>query len=68
MMGVCVWYEWGSPVVLTRAYTYLMESFRERKQYLTRPWWSSGLEHHSFILVMLKHEGSNPGGGIFFSI
>ena len=33
------------------------------------PWWSSGLERQSHdILVMLKVEGSNPGGGssIFF--
>ena len=27
-----------------------------------------GLEHYSFILVMLKVEGSNPGGGIFFAL
>ena len=28
---------------------------------LTGPWWSSGLERHSIILVMLKVEGSNSG-------
>ena len=32
----------------------------------TGPWWSSGLEHHSFVLVMLKVECLNPGIAVFF--
>ena len=30
------------------------------------PWWSNGLGHYSFVLVMLKVESSNPGFAIYF--
>ena len=43
-------------------------NFSVFKEYrvVTGPWWSSGLERHSFVLVMLKVEGSNPGIVVFF--
>ena len=32
-----------------------------------KPWWLSWLECHSFVLVILKVEGSNPGVAVSFS-
>ena len=35
---------------------------------MTEPWWLSWLERHSFVLVILKVEGSNPGVSILFRV
>ena len=40
--------------------------FRKNKKFKRGPWWSSGLERHSFVQVMLKVEGSNLGHSKMF--
>ena len=42
------------------------EAEKVKLRYVIGMWWSSSLGHYSFVLVMLKVEGSNPSFAIYF--